>query len=401
MIKEIKIKIEKTDKKFKEDPYHFAKNLFNQNSKVNGAPTFSAKDASDHFSKLYRDENRNYKYSPPSGLKRPKLPDFAFSDRCPTFKELKRSVKRKRNAAAPGLNSLPYVPYKKCNSILNFIHKLGIKIWKSEEIPDGWAQAYIVLLAKSDDLSDCSEFRPIAITSAASKILFSVVARRLERFLLKNNYISSVIQKGFLTGVAGCIEHAFALFEALKEAKTHKRQIVVTWIDLANAYGSVRHNLIQFALDWYHVPKKIQRLIFDYYEKLMAKIETQNWSTPFFLFDIGLFQGCVLSTILFDCVFQLLLDFLKPLDDFGYGYKTCQGVKRLARAYADDLTFMTHNSKQNQKACDQAVKWLDWTDTMAAKPRKCVTLGLKSFLKKDGNNNFISPNQNIYRLIHK
>ena len=57
---------------------------------------------------------------------------------------------------------------------------------------------------------------------------------------------------------------------------------------------------------------------------------------------------------------------------------------------------MTHNSKQNQKACDQAVKWLDWTDTMAAKPRKCVTLGLKSFLKKDANNNFISPNQKSY-----
>ena len=122
---DIKVKIEKMDKKFKKDPYRFAKNLFSQNSENKGAPTFSAKDASDYFSKLYRDENRDYKYSPPIGLKRPKLPEFAFSDRCPTFKELKRSVKRKRNAAAPGLNSLPYVPYKKCNSILNFIHKLG------------------------------------------------------------------------------------------------------------------------------------------------------------------------------------------------------------------------------------------------------------------------------------
>ena len=33
---------------------------------------------------------------------------------------------------------------------------------------------------------------------------------------------------------------------------------------------------------------------------------------------------------------------------------------------------------------------------MAAKPRKCVTLGLKSFLKKDRNNKFISPNQKSY-----
>jgi len=53
--------------------------------------------------------------------------------------------------------------------------------------------------------------------------------------------------------------------EALREAKESTRQIVVTWIDLANAYGSVRHNLIQFALNWYHVPLVIQELIFDYY----------------------------------------------------------------------------------------------------------------------------------------
>ena len=108
----------------------------------------------------------------------------------------------------------------------------------------------------------------------------------------------------------GCIEHTFALLEALKDAKDSYRQIIIAWLDLANAYGSVRHNLIQFALNWYHIPKPIQAIIFDYYEKLCAMVTANNWSTGFFLFDIGLFQGCVLSTILFDCVFQLLLDFL-------------------------------------------------------------------------------------------
>ena len=120
----------------------------------------------------------------------------------------------------------------------------------------------------------------------------------------------------------------------MKEAKEEQRQIVVSCIDLANAYGSVRHNLIQFALDWYHVPKRIQTLIFNYYEKLMAKVVTKEWSSDFFLFDIGLFQGCVLSTILFLCVFQLLLDFLKPLrTKYGYDFKQTN-TNVLAEAYA-------------------------------------------------------------------
>jgi len=133
----------------------------------------------------------------------------------------------------------------------------------------------------------------------------------------------------------------FALLEAIKDAKDSYRQIIIAWLDLANAYGSVRHNLIQFALNWYHIPKPIQAIIFDYYEKLCAMVTANNWSTGFFLFDIGLFQGCVLSTILFDCVFQLLLDFLRPKKSLGYEFKSTPSVSTFNKAYADDLTLTT------------------------------------------------------------
>ena len=97
------------------------------------------------------------------------------------------------------------------------------------------AQAFIVLLSKSKDLASVAEFRPIAITSTVGKIFFSVVAERLQLFMIKNNFISREIQKGFLAGVPGCIEHTFAVFEALRDAKAHHRQLVITWLDLANA----------------------------------------------------------------------------------------------------------------------------------------------------------------------
>src|SRR5689334_50789 len=45
-----------------------------------------------------------------------------------------------------------------------------------------------------------------------------------------------------LSNPPGCLEHSFAMFEALLDAKFHQRQIVVSWLDLKNAYGSVRHN---------------------------------------------------------------------------------------------------------------------------------------------------------------
>jgi len=139
--------------------------------------------------------------------------------------------------------------------------------------------------------------------------------------MVENNYIDTSIQKGFLKGIVGCLEHTFNLHELLREAYENSRQIAVTWIDLANAYGSVAHNMIQHALEWYHIPNCIRQIIFSHCEHLAAKVITREWSTDFFIYDIGLFQGCVMSTILFDITFNLLLDYLKPLDKLGYAMK--------------------------------------------------------------------------------
>ena len=134
-----------------------------------GKPTFSAADAQQYFEKTYRDEERDHSYVPLPQLARPPIPAHIFTLRCPTVSKLRKSVHRKRNGAAPGMNALTYVPYKKCTAVMKFLMKLGHKVWKCRDIPADWAMAYIILLSKSEDLSQVSEFRPIAITCVAGK----------------------------------------------------------------------------------------------------------------------------------------------------------------------------------------------------------------------------------------
>ena len=122
--------------------------------------------------------------------------------------------------------------------------------------------AYIILLSKSNDLNLVSELKTNCHHLYIQQDFFSVISDRLKVFMLRNNYISREIQKGFQAGMPGCIEHTFTHLEALRDAKESHRQIVIPWLDLANAYRSVRHNLIQFALNWFHVSKLIQELIF-------------------------------------------------------------------------------------------------------------------------------------------
>ena len=369
------------ERSFKRDPHKYAQNIFKEES-LNGSPTFSQEDAEKYFKTLYHDECRSQDFSPLEDMARPPPPTYPFFEKPPNLKEVRRHAYSKRNGACPGLNSLPYLIYKKCNAILCIVHQIFLKIFRDKDIPRDWAIAFIVLLQKSKDvLNDPSEFRPIAITNTMGKIFFSIISERLQKFLVKNNFIRTCIQKGFLAGVPGCVEHVFSLWEALREAKDEARAIVVSWLDLANAYGSVMHNLIQFALNWYHVPALIQKLIFDYYEKLCAKVTTKEWSTGFFLFDIGLFQGCVLSTILFDCVFNLLLDFLNRSKHEGYEFKLTK-VTIMHKAYADDLQLSTKTPVGHQHVLNQVMTWLNWTRTMKAKPSKCISLAFRQFKQK-------------------
>ena len=91
----------------------------------------------------------------------------------------------------------------------------------------------------------------------------------MSAYMTLNGYIKRWQQKAFMVEVAGCIEHSTLIFEALKEANEEYRSICLAMLDFANAYGSIRHNLIRFAMEWYHFTKflllcsqKIGRLTF-------------------------------------------------------------------------------------------------------------------------------------------
>jgi len=126
-------------------------------------PEFSADDAYTYFEKTSHDPQRNYSYTALPEMVRSHIPSHFFSIRSPSLRDLSKSAKRKRNGAAAGVNGVCYIPYK--NVLFKFVEKIGRKIWKSKQFPADWAQAYIILLAKSEDLS-------IAITSTVGKIFF-------------------------------------------------------------------------------------------------------------------------------------------------------------------------------------------------------------------------------------
>ena len=270
------------------------------------------------------------------------------------------------------------------------LHSLVEEVWKRKQVPSSWQLAMIILLPKTDDTSAPGMMRPIALTNCDGKLFFTIVQRRLTKFMVDNGYINPSIQKAFMPGVAGCIEHNQLLWDALKNAKMRQVAICVSWLDLRNAYGSVRHNLIQFALKYYHFPPMIIDLIFDYYDRLMATVKVDDWSTPLFQYGIGVFQGCTMSTILFNITFNLLYEWLKncPVEPF-----LLEGVPIRETLFADDIAFITRLPAESQKLLVGTDDFLAWTACMAAKPSKCKSLAFAQF--KPGCVHTFEPYQNL------
>ncbi len=327
------------------------------------------------------DADRNYQYKPFPGMPRPAKPQFPFDTKPFSDDELRREVWKKRNGSAAGMNGIPYTVYKRCPRVLQELGKIMRSAQRLRTVAQSWQIGRVTLIPKSGDNSQPGLMRDITILNVEGRLFWSVFQRRVANFMLENGYIPRAVQKAFLEGVAGCVEHATAVGEAVRDARERERQLVLVWLDLKNAYGSVRHAMIQFALKWYHVPREIVELFVNYIEGICFQVQTEEWSGEWFGLGIGVPKGCTASTIVFDVAFQLVLDihlFLTEGKTSGYtlsGSSVC--VK--APAYADDVCLAEVSTEDAQMSLQQFDRALTWTKTMALKPPKCKSLAFRKF----------------------
>ena len=122
------------------------------------------------------------------------------------MEKLDRVVKKKKNGAKPGPSGLNYLIYKKLPAVRYRLFLICQRVHESGNVPFQWVMAYMILLAKSDKVDSPDLFRNIALTDCDGKLYFSMISHDLENFMVKNGMIKTDIQKGFLTGIAGCVE---------------------------------------------------------------------------------------------------------------------------------------------------------------------------------------------------
>lgn len=165
------------------------------------------------------------------------------------------------------------------------------------------------------------------------------------------------------------------LREVLAHARQSKRTAHVTFFDIADAFGSVSHDLIKLTMERNGIPPSIVTYIQNLYGNLSGYVQGPDWSSQRFSFKKGTFQGDPFSPVLFILVFNPIIQYLKQYEDT-HGY-LLNGNRYITLPYADDFILITNDKRRHQKLLDEILKITD-SMNLTLKLSKCKSMSISA-----------------------
>ena len=164
-----------------------------------------------------------------------------------------------------------------------------------------------------------------------------------------------------------------------------QRSLVITLLDLKNAFGELHHNLIYKVLQ-YHIPNPINELIRSLYTNFQTCIITEKFSTPFITVGRGVLQGDCLSPLLFNMSFNTFVQHIKSESFLQLGFWKFNKTGILCNPihwfqFAEDVAFISSQEKEDQILLNRFSVWCQWAN-MIIRVDKCSTFSIKKHSSK-------------------
>ena len=378
------------------DIHKFARRILDEDNYTSIQPSFSQEQAEEYFSRVYSTTPKSFSH--PEWMPECPQPSVPMTTAPFTEEEVRGVISSLMSSSTPSpADQIPYAIIKRCPSLLPALLHMYNRCWTTQAIPSAWKVGIVHLLGKkkaTDDSTNPSHFRPIALTSCVSKVFTSLVKRRWLSFMVSNNFLNTATQKAFIDGVPGCSEHHLKLLAVLREAQKRRKSLCVCWLDLANAFGSVHHDLIAFSLAHYHAPPEMIRLVSNLYDGLTTVISTDKWTTAPIHLQLGVYQGDPLSVIIFNTVMNTLVNSItQRCAHLGYSLNSVSGRINLLQ-YADYTSLIGDGLSSCRHLLSLTELWLSWSGMQANVP-KCVGVAIKASTGRAYNLNLTLSDQPI------
>lgn len=239
---------------------------------------------------------------------------------------------------SPGADKILYRELKEVDPRCEILEKIFNHCFKEHMVPDHWKVAETILPYKKGDKMLPENWRPIALSNTIYKVYTGILAKRLSRI----EGLISPEQKGFCRA-DGTGEHTAVLQNAIHQAVNNSGEMVICWLDLSNAFGSIPHAVLDKVLDGYGFPRKFKNVIRKLYEKSYTIVKTSKGRTKAIKIRAGVKQGDPISPILFNlCMEPIIREFKKTFKN----PLNIRGLEISILAFADDLVIVAKNAEE-------------------------------------------------------
>ena len=103
-----------------------------------------------------------------------------------------------------------------------------------------------------------------------------------ESFMLRNKCTDTSVQKREIPGFSSYVEHTSTLTHLLHVARINHKYLMLVWLDLANVYGYILHQLIQVTMHQYYIPDHASKLIMQYFNNIHVRFSSKRFTTTIF-----------------------------------------------------------------------------------------------------------------------
>ena len=206
-----------------------------------------------------------------------------------------RSIK---SSSAPGPDDLPASLY---NVYAEALAIPATRIWRrsldTSVMPEGTLKSIIIPVHKGGDKSEPANYRPIALTNHLVKIFERVLRRKMLEHMENHNLMNKT-QHGYQSGrstLTLLLEYCDSILTLLEQG----HEVDVVYIDLANAFDKVDHDILISKLYKLGFRGKILRWIREFLKNRKQQVRVDGYLSDLTWVISGVPQGSVLGPLLF------------------------------------------------------------------------------------------------------
>ena len=178
----------------------------------------------------------------------------------PSMRELRKALGKLKTGKASGDSGiLPEMVKAACeeDEFIELVLLLVHSVWEERQVPQEWSDATLVPIPKKGNLSNCNNWRGIALLDVVGKLVTRVLQERLQKVAEQELPES---QCGFRKGCS-CSDMIFTVRQLVEKTIEHGAKLFLVFVDLEKAYDSVPRAALWHALHKLGIPTLVIDII--------------------------------------------------------------------------------------------------------------------------------------------